>query len=153
MFCFFASISFQRFAFDLGFFRMQFARDAALGMNWLHRSNPQILHLDLKSGNLLVDQYGTVKVCDFGLSQIRTSQGGGNFATWFIIIFFFASLFLKQSFFPLRKGSGAVGTPLWMAPEILLDKPYDEKADIYSFGITLWELYVQKVSNGVFFFE
>lgn len=75
--------------------RMQFARDAALGMNWLHRSNPQILHLDLKTGNLLVDQYGTVKVCDFGLSQIRTSPGGGNEYKKYIYIFINNELFKK----------------------------------------------------------
>jgi len=35
---------------------MRFAKDAALGMNWLHNSSPPILHLDLKTANLLVDE-------------------------------------------------------------------------------------------------
>jgi len=46
------------------------ARDAALGMNWLHCSNPVFIHRDLKSSNLLVDDNMHVKVCDFGLSQL-----------------------------------------------------------------------------------
>eukprot|EP01095_Lingulamoeba_sp_RSL-Kostka_P001906 TRINITY_DN126_c1_g1_i1.p1 TRINITY_DN126_c1_g1~~TRINITY_DN126_c1_g1_i1.p1 ORF type:complete len:324 (+),score=123.75 TRINITY_DN126_c1_g1_i1:92-1063(+) len=39
---------------------------------------------------------------------------------------------------------GAIGTPLWMAPEVLLNKEYDESADVYSFGIVLWELLTGK---------
>lgn len=56
--------------------RMKMAKDAALGMNWLHCSHPQFIHRDLKSSNLLVDENGRVKVCDFGLSQIK--QQGEN---------------------------------------------------------------------------
>eukprot|EP01122_Echinamoeba_exundans_P007771 TRINITY_DN2460_c0_g1_i5.p1 TRINITY_DN2460_c0_g1~~TRINITY_DN2460_c0_g1_i5.p1 ORF type:complete len:418 (+),score=102.28 TRINITY_DN2460_c0_g1_i5:342-1595(+) len=96
--------------------RMQMARDAALGMNWLHCSNPQVCHRDLKTSNLLIDEKGTVKVCDFGLSQMK--RHGEN----------------------LRDGDSAKGTPLWMAPEVMLFKEFNEKSDVYSFGIVLWEL-------------
>ena len=52
--------------------RMTMAKDAALGMNWLHCSNPNVIHRDLKTSNLLIDENGRVKVCDFGLSQLKT---------------------------------------------------------------------------------
>lgn len=97
--------------------RMRMARDAALGMLWLHRSNPPIIHRDLKTSNLLVDNNNNVKVCDFGLSQIKP-QG-----------------------IDLRDGpQGAKGTPLWMAPEVLMHQEFNEKADVYSFGLILWSL-------------
>jgi len=83
-------------------------------MNWLHCSN--ILHLDLKTQNLLVDENYVVKIADFGLSRIK-----------------------QQS-----KAKGKAGSPLYMAPEMLLDQGYDEKADVYSFGIVLWELLTEE---------
>jgi len=93
------------------------ARDAALGVLWLHSSNPVFIHRDLKTSNLLIDDNNTVKVCDFGLSQIKPR--GTN----------------------LKDGQeGAKGTPLWMAPEVLLGKHFNEKADVYIFGLVLWQM-------------
>ncbi|KYQ88308.1 SH2 domain-containing protein [Tieghemostelium lacteum] len=93
--------------------RMKMAKDAALGVLWLHSSNP--------TSNLLVDSNLTVKVCDFGLSQIK--QRGEN----------------------LKDGQdGAKGTPLWMAPEVLQGKLFNEKADVYSFGLVLWQIYTRQ---------
>ncbi len=54
---------------------IQWAKEAALGMNWLHRSNPVMIHRDLKTSNLLVDKNWMVKVSDFGLSHIKKKQG------------------------------------------------------------------------------
>ncbi|XP_031381315.1 serine/threonine-protein kinase CTR1-like isoform X2 [Punica granatum] len=94
--------------------RLSMAYDVAKGMNYLHKRNPPIVHRDLKSPNLLVDKKYTVKVCDFGLSRLK------------------ARTFLSSK--------SAAGTPEWMAPEVLRDEPSNEKADIYSFGVILWEI-------------
>lgn len=94
--------------------RLSMAYDVAKGMNYLHRRNPPIVHRDLKSPNLLVDRKYTVKVSDFGLSRLK------------------ANTFLSSK--------SAAGTPEWMAPEVLRDEPSNEKSDIYSFGVILWEL-------------
>jgi len=103
-----AKISFQ--------LRLSFAKDAIMGMNWLHCYNPPILHLDLKTHNLLIDENWIVKVADFGLSRTKSQT----------------------------VSKGKAGSPVYMAPEMLLDLGYDEKADIYSFGIVLWELFTQE---------
>eukprot|EP01087_Luapelamoeba_hula_P012250 TRINITY_DN3403_c2_g1_i1.p1 TRINITY_DN3403_c2_g1~~TRINITY_DN3403_c2_g1_i1.p1 ORF type:complete len:506 (+),score=76.69 TRINITY_DN3403_c2_g1_i1:215-1732(+) len=97
--------------------RMQMARDAAKGMTWLHSSNPVFIHRDLKTSNLLVADDYTIKLCDFGLSQIK--QRGENL---------------------LDGAEGAKGTPLWMAPEVMAGDQFNEKADVYSYGIVLWEI-------------
>jgi len=100
--------------------RMQMAKDAALGVNWLHCSNPAFIHRDLKSSNLLIDENGKVKVCDFGLAQAKPQTS------------------------MLHDEDHAKGTPLWMAPEVMQFKEFNEKADVYSFGIVLWELLTRK---------
>jgi len=82
-------------------------------MLYLHGSNPVILHRDLKSDNLLVASDWTIKVADFGLTR-----------------------FLSNG----KKAMTQVGTPMWMAPEIIMGKKYTEKADVYAFGIILWEI-------------
>ncbi|XP_068634427.1 uncharacterized protein [Aristolochia californica] len=99
--------------------RIRMALDVARGMNYLHRRNPPIVHRDLKSSNLLVDRNWTVKVGDFGLSQLK-----------------------KSAFLTAKSGRG---TPQWMAPEILRNEPSNEKSDVYSFGVILWELMTESV--------
>jgi len=86
-------------------------KQTAFGLNYLHLSN--IVHRDLKLANLLVDKYYNVKLCDFGLSCAKPSNADIT---------------------------EAVGSPLWRAPEVLLKKPYNQSADIYSFVLCCWEL-------------
>eukprot|EP01100_Stratorugosa_tubuloviscum_P007976 TRINITY_DN32_c1_g1_i8.p1 TRINITY_DN32_c1_g1~~TRINITY_DN32_c1_g1_i8.p1 ORF type:complete len:513 (-),score=223.50 TRINITY_DN32_c1_g1_i8:1237-2775(-) len=102
------------------FDKVQMAIDAARGISWLHGSNPVIIHRDIKTSNLLLDKNGRVKVCDFGLSQLFTRGQ------------------------KIIDEEGAIGTPLYMAPEVMLGDEINEKADVYSFGIALWEIYTRK---------
>ena len=86
---------------------LRIAKEVALGMNWLHNAKPPIIHRDLKLTNVLLDANLTAKICDFGLSQEKYSP------------------FLRDP------STGAKGTPLWMAPEVLRLEPFNEKCDIY----------------------
>mmetsp|Transcript_31873 Transcript_31873/g.68672 ORF Transcript_31873/g.68672 Transcript_31873/m.68672 type:complete len:321 (-) Transcript_31873:41-1003(-) len=99
--------------------------DIASGMRYLHEQKPCILHRDLKSSNILLSkplrnssQEPFAKVADFGLS--RETNGAG------------AALTVQ------------VGTWRWMAPEVFepeeVDAKYNSKADIYSFGILMYEV-------------
>lgn len=86
-------------------------------INYLHSYNPRpIIHRDLKPLNLLLMQGGKIiKICDFGTTcDIR-------------------------SIMTVDKG-----TPLYIAPEVLTEKNYNEKCDVYSYGIILWELFSRK---------
>ncbi|GFQ04967.1 serine/threonine-protein kinase ctr1 [Phtheirospermum japonicum] len=94
--------------------RLRMALDVAKGINYLHRLTPPIVHWDLKTPNLLVDKNWTVKVCDFGLSRFK------------------ANTFISSK--------SVAGTPEWMAPEFLRGEPSNEKSDVFSFGVILWEL-------------
>lgn len=91
--------------------RTLIALDIARGIEFLHSRG--IIHRDLKSLNILLDEKKRAKICDFGLIRTKSKD-------------------------PM---TGLVGTAPWMAPEVLLSSPYyDEKVDVYSFGILLWEL-------------
>eukprot|EP01100_Stratorugosa_tubuloviscum_P002125 TRINITY_DN1486_c0_g1_i1.p1 TRINITY_DN1486_c0_g1~~TRINITY_DN1486_c0_g1_i1.p1 ORF type:complete len:508 (-),score=193.18 TRINITY_DN1486_c0_g1_i1:136-1659(-) len=92
--------------------RLLMAKKAAKGLSWLHGCHPPIIHRDLKTSNLLVDENFVVKVCDFGMAA--RIEG----------------ISLK----------GHCGTPIYMAPEGLLNNEFQLKSDIYSFGMILWEM-------------
>ncbi|XVF59855.1 hypothetical protein PTKIN_Ptkin07bG0309200 [Pterospermum kingtungense] len=90
---------------------LKVAIDVSKGMNYLHQNN--IIHRDLKTANLLMDENQVVKVADFGVARVQSQSGVMTAET---------------------------GTYRWMAPEVIEHKPYDHKADVFSFGIALWEL-------------
>eukprot|EP00771_Trimastix_marina_P001927 gnl/Trimastix_PCT/3037.p1 GENE.gnl/Trimastix_PCT/3037~~gnl/Trimastix_PCT/3037.p1 ORF type:complete len:725 (-),score=71.40 gnl/Trimastix_PCT/3037:37-2076(-) len=103
--------------------RMMMALDAALGMSYLHNMNPPLLHRDLKSQNLLVDDTLVVKVADFGVSRFDE---------------------------PIAATMTFAGTPLWTAPELYSCdvRRFGLPADVYSYGITLWELVTRQIPFG-----
>jgi len=108
--------------------KVKISIDVAKGMNFLHRR--QVVHRDLKSLNLLMveplssaSEVPPVKISDFGLSRMAQPE---------------------QQKVQACMTSGA-GTYHWMAPEVLDGHTYDEKVDVYSYGICLFELIARRI--------
>ncbi|KAJ1469524.1 kinase-like domain-containing protein, partial [Baffinella frigidus] len=93
------------------------------GMTYLHSMS--VIHRDLKPGNLLMSAVQTpsgpqliVKVADFGLARVQDTA---------------------------RTMTGGIGTSQYTAPEVLRSERYDNKVDVFSFGVILWEIHAQKL--------
>jgi serine/threonine-protein kinase len=95
---------------------VKFGIDIATGMAVAHQAG--IVHRDLKPANVLIDNDSLLKIVDFGVAAAQ-SQGDTQ----------------------LTKTGYVIGSPKYMAPEQILGKKVDERADIYSLGVILYELF------------
>ncbi len=96
---------------------LDYITQICLALQHIHKK--KIIHRDLKSNNVFLMKSGIVKVGDFGISKIvKTTQ---------------------------EKARTTVGTPYYLAPEIINTQPYDSKVDIWALGVLLYELMTFKM--------
>lgn len=109
---------------------LSFAKQSCVGLAALHNWKPAIVHRDMKSQNLLISANNTVKICDFGLARQALTDGEDD-----------------------SKGMSTLGklrgTYQYTAPEIYHKNKYTPKADVFSFGVILWEM-VARLMSGVY---
>jgi serine/threonine-protein kinase len=94
---------------------MQFGIDICTGMTVAHQQG--IVHRDLKPANVLINQEGLLKIVDFGVAAAQ-----------------------REGDTQLTKTGYVIGSPKYMAPEQILGKKVDERADIYALGVMLYEM-------------
>jgi len=98
--------------------KLRIAQGIAAGMFHLHQLG--VIHRDLAARNILLDSNFNPKVSDFGMSRVAIQESG-------------------------NKTSTEIGPIRWMAPEALGEKVYNIKTDVWSFGVTLYEIMTQKM--------
>ena len=96
---------------------LDLAEEIASALAYIH---PTIVHRDLKSGNVLLDSGWHAKVADFGIARF------------------------KNNTYMTTHGGGA-GTAAYMAPELFSAGRIDEKSDIFSLGVLIWEMYLGEI--------
>ena len=98
----------------------RYTRQICAGLAYLHGAN--VLHCDIKAANVLLTQTGEAKVADFGLAKIYQDAGSLSIAGF-------------------QSGvSSVVGSPYWMAPEVIRGQGSSTKSDVWSLGVTVVEM-------------
>lgn len=106
--------------FRLSEFRIvEYSKDILNGLSYIH-NKMKGMHRDLKPGNILISADGTLKLCDFGLAKLNAEDVSNH---------------------------TQVGTPKYIAPEIIKTKYYTNAVDVWSFGVVLLEMIVGVVWN------
>ncbi|KAI6659750.1 Serine/threonine-protein kinase STY17-like [Oopsacas minuta] len=108
-------VKFYGACFDPFCIVMEYVTGITRGLKYLH--DLKVLHRDLKSKNVLIEEGGGVlspKLCDFGVSKTLNATMNVN--------------------------TQEIGTVRWMAPEVMCSNTYNYKCDIYSFGVTIYEI-------------
>jgi len=96
-------------------------REVAKALDYMHAKG--VIHRDVKPANILFDETGNAYLSDFGLSKILQGEGDDADPS-------------------ATMAGGIVGTPDYVAPELVLGMPYDGRADQYSLGIAIYELLI-----------
>lgn len=113
-------------------------------ISYLHVNG--FVHRDVKAANLLLDEDGTVLVGDLGVAASLSDEDAHNHAANKPVVHKYNAdgSYTHPPLSPptrtLGKRKSFVGTPCWMAPEVIAQKHYDASADIWSLGITALEL-------------
>lgn len=92
-----------------------YIRDLVLSLDYIHSLEKQVIHRDIKGENILLTKDNVLKLADFGWSNFREKD---------------------------RLRTTYCGTPEYLAPELVEQKGYTEKVDIWSIGVLLYELLV-----------
>lgn len=106
---------------------LTYSIDLADALNYLHtKAIPEsiCIHRDLKPDNIGFTKDGRIKLFDFGLACIIDAA--------------------STSYDKTYQMSGETGSPRYMAPEVAQSKPYNQKVDVYSYGVILWEMMSKK---------
>lgn len=98
---------------DIAPYRKKILVQTARALNYMHAS--RVVHRDVKSMNILLDDDFNVKLCDFGIAK---------------------------NYSDLNKGAGQfTGTPCYMSPEQFEKRKYDSKVDVFAFGAVIYEVF------------